>query len=113
MAVQTWLQTPDNRQGWASYFLDQGYAVFLVDVVSVGRSSRLPQTATTGATAVEVAEAFFSASEKFPTNYPQAKLHTQWPGVSLPPTQPGAPNSSPQEERSDKPGMLTNISGTL
>ncbi len=104
MTVQTWLQTPDNRQGWASYFLDQGYTVFLVDVVSVGRSSRLPPTAITGATPVEVAEAFFSASEKFPTNYPQAKLHTQWPGVSLPPTQLCAPNPSPQKARSDGPG---------
>ena len=32
---------------------------------------------------VEVAEAFFSHSEGFPQNYPQAKLHTQWPGAGV------------------------------
>ncbi|KAI9786707.1 MAG: hypothetical protein M1816_007848 [Peltula sp. TS41687] len=41
----TWLQTPDNRQGWASYFVERGYEVYIVDALSVGRS--LQQDLTT------------------------------------------------------------------
>ncbi len=80
---QTWLQTPDNREGWASWFLDQGYAVYIVDETSVGRSTQEDLAGyplRIGATA-EIAEAGFSAPERT-TLYPQAKLHTQWPGVS-------------------------------
>ena len=35
----TWLNTPDSQTGFASYFLSQGYQVYLVDHASVGRSS--------------------------------------------------------------------------
>ena len=33
-----WLNKPDNGTGWASFLLNQGYEVFLVDEWSVGRS---------------------------------------------------------------------------
>jgi pimeloyl-ACP methyl ester carboxylesterase len=32
------LNTPDGRQGWASYFLDQGFIVYLSDQPARGRS---------------------------------------------------------------------------
>ena len=35
-----WLNTPDNRKGWASYFLDAGYPVYIVDITGNGRSSQ-------------------------------------------------------------------------
>jgi pimeloyl-ACP methyl ester carboxylesterase len=35
-----WLNTPDNRKGWASYFAEKGYLVYIVDITAVGRSSQ-------------------------------------------------------------------------
>ncbi|KAI3536256.1 hypothetical protein CSPX01_10885 [Colletotrichum filicis] len=35
----TWLNTPDNRPGWATYFLQQGHTVYLVDTAAIGRST--------------------------------------------------------------------------
>jgi pimeloyl-ACP methyl ester carboxylesterase len=34
--------TPDGREGWAQYFLRQGYAVYVVDQVGRGRSPLHP-----------------------------------------------------------------------
>ncbi|KAL8999158.1 MAG: hypothetical protein Q9169_001937 [Polycauliona sp. 2 TL-2023] len=79
----TWLNTPDNRKGWASYFLEQGYLVHLVDITNVGRSSRPPTTQAYLPTSVESAEQVFASPEKFPNTYPQARLHTQFPGTGL------------------------------
>ncbi|KAI4107845.1 MAG: hypothetical protein LQ339_002455 [Xanthoria mediterranea] len=79
----TWLNTPDNRKGWASYFLEQGYLVHLIDITNVGRSSRPPSTPSYLPTSVESAEQVFASPEKFPETYPQARLHTQWPGRGL------------------------------
>ena len=76
--------TPDGREGWAQYFVRRGYAVYIVDQVARGRSahwngyygevqpSRLSQV-----------EERFVAPERFPV-WPQAKLHTQWPGTGRP-----------------------------
>ena len=80
---QLWLNTPDNRKGWASYFIDQGYTVYILDIVANGRSSQndvasFPLIA--GSTDVNT-EAGFTAPEKNTAySYPQAVNHTQWPG---------------------------------
>src|SRR5215469_2590086 len=37
-----WLGTPDGREGWADYFLSQGYVVYLVDQPARGRSAWHP-----------------------------------------------------------------------
>lgn len=78
----TWLNTPDNRPGFASYFVGQGYQVYLVDFNSVGRSAAVdPATfPAAGVTTVEVLEVGFTAVAEFGA-YPQARLHTQWPGT--------------------------------
>lgn len=34
--VETWLNTPDNRKGFASMLLDLGYRVYVVDQTSLG-----------------------------------------------------------------------------
>lgn len=34
----TWMQTPDGRRGWAHFFVDQGYIVYLTDQPARGRS---------------------------------------------------------------------------
>ena len=35
--------TPDGREGWAQFFLRQGYAVYVVDQAGRGRSAYLKQ----------------------------------------------------------------------
>ncbi|KAM9880315.1 hypothetical protein VD0002_g7182 [Verticillium dahliae] len=80
----TWLNTPDGRQGWASYFVDQGFQVYLVDIVAVGRSANADTTtfSMTPGTSIEILEQGFTAVERFNT-YPQSQLHTQWPGAGV------------------------------
>ena len=41
--------TPDGREGWAQYFVRQGYAVYVVDQPGRGRSGYLPATYGPGA----------------------------------------------------------------
>lgn len=77
--MQNWLNTPDGREGWASYFLKQGYTVYLTDQAQRGRSPYLPGEGELSAFPVETIEKQFTAPKDFPS-YPQAALHTQWPG---------------------------------
>ncbi|RDW59612.1 hypothetical protein BP6252_12699 [Coleophoma cylindrospora] len=76
-----WLNTPDNRKGFASYFLDKGYQVYVVDQTSVGRATSEDLTdyvMRIGSTS-EITEAGFTAPQ-ISDAYPQSQLHTQWPG---------------------------------
>lgn len=81
IAGSTWLNTPDNREGWASYFLRRGYVVYLLDSNSIGRSAENDMSGFTmvAGTSNENVESGFTAVELY-DYYPQAKLHTQWPG---------------------------------
>ena len=78
--ASNWMGTPDGRAGWADYFLEQGYVVYLVDQPARGRSPwhpsvngplqmRPPSWVEQRFTAPEVAHI-----------WPQARKHTQWPG---------------------------------
>jgi pimeloyl-ACP methyl ester carboxylesterase len=73
-------QTPDGREGWEQFFLRNGYAVYVVD--QVGRGKAAYQADVYGPTTkpdVENIEQRFTASERY-NLWPQAHLHTQWPG---------------------------------
>lgn len=85
--VQNWLNTPDGRKGWASWFIDQGYEIFIIDQTVRARSAWMPGNGTQVTYSAEIIEQRFTAPEKFML-WPQASLHTQWPGVriSVPPT---------------------------
>jgi pimeloyl-ACP methyl ester carboxylesterase len=76
--------TPDGREGWAQYFVRQGYAVYVVDQPGRGRSGYLPSTYGP-ARNVESSNSFarFVSQEKSKL-WPQAALHTQWPGSGNP-----------------------------
>jgi pimeloyl-ACP methyl ester carboxylesterase len=76
---QNWLNTPDGRPGWASYFLTLGYTIYLTDQAQRGRSPWLPGESQLSLFPVETFEKQFTAPQNFPS-YPQAALHTQWPG---------------------------------
>jgi pimeloyl-ACP methyl ester carboxylesterase len=76
----TWMQTADGRRGWAHYFVDQGYIVYITDQPARGRSVYNAQYQ--GKQIVGAA----SGSERSNTaivelgTWPQAKLHTQGAG---------------------------------
>jgi pimeloyl-ACP methyl ester carboxylesterase len=76
--------TPDGREGWAQYFVRQGYAVYVVDQVGRARSGYLA-AAYGPMHNVERSNALprFVAQEKYKL-WPQAVLHTQWPGTGDP-----------------------------
>jgi pimeloyl-ACP methyl ester carboxylesterase len=76
--------TPDGRDGWAQYFVRQGYAVYVVDQVGRARSGYLA-AAYGPMHNVERSNALprFVAQEKYKL-WPQAVLHTQWPGTGDP-----------------------------
>jgi pimeloyl-ACP methyl ester carboxylesterase len=76
--------TPDGREGWAQYFLRRGYAVYVVDQPGRGRAA-YEARAYGPATPVnfETARSRFAAPERF-NLWPQARLHTQWPGKAEP-----------------------------
>lgn len=80
MTGTNWLNTPDGRPGWASYFLEQGYEIYIVDQPARGRSIWLPTSGITLKTySAEYIETHFTATS-FYHLWPQAVLHTQWPG---------------------------------
>ena len=77
------LGTPDGREGWADYFLKQGYAVYVVDQPGRARSgyfaevygrARQPNTKA-------MSDRFTAPARA--NEYPQARLHTQWPGAGV------------------------------
>ena len=76
--------TPDGREGWAQYFVRRGYAVYIVDQVARGRSAHWNEYyGAVQPSRLSQVEERFVAPERFPV-WPQAKLHTQWPGTGKP-----------------------------
>jgi pimeloyl-ACP methyl ester carboxylesterase len=85
-AIQTGINftgTPDGRMGWAEYFLRQGYPVYVVDQPGRARASysadlQGPQAFPD----LDSTEQRFTAPARFKL-WPQARLHTQWPGTGM------------------------------
>ena len=79
-----WIGTPDGREGWQQYFLRRGYTVYVIDQVARGRAPYHqefygPQSNQDLTFDLQR----FAAGEKY-NLWPQAKLHTQWPGKAEP-----------------------------
>jgi pimeloyl-ACP methyl ester carboxylesterase len=77
--------TPDGRRGWAHDFLLAGYAVYVIDQAGRGRSNYAESlygdyTGVKGPAAD--CEIRFTAPETI-GNWPNAALHTQWPGTGV------------------------------
>ena len=85
-AIQTgtnFTGTPDGRMGWAEYFLRRGYAVYVID--QPGRARASYNASADGPQAfpdLVNTEQRFTAPERF-NLWPQAHLHTQWPGTGM------------------------------
>ncbi len=76
--------TPDGREGWAQFFLRQGYAVYVVDQPGRGRAAYEPgRYGPASRVDLETTRRRFVAPERF-NLWPQAHLHTQWPGTGEP-----------------------------
>ncbi|TGJ79911.1 hypothetical protein E0Z10_g8847 [Xylaria hypoxylon] len=75
-----WLTKPDGQPGWASYFLSQGFECYLVDLPFRGRSPWHPDDGELITFPAEAMQKLFATGQKY-GNWPQAKLHTQWPGT--------------------------------
>jgi pimeloyl-ACP methyl ester carboxylesterase len=92
-AAQTatnWMGTPDGRKGWAEYFVEQGYVVYMIDQPMRGRSAWHPADGATRMFTAEQEAFQFTAIETKGT-WPQAKKHTQWPGEGANKGQKGDP----------------------
>src|SRR5262245_4743880 len=77
------LGTPDGRKGWAEYFLEQGYAVYVVDQPARARSGYFTEVyGETRRPNTDAMSRRFTAPGNH-ADYPQAKLHTQWPGKGV------------------------------
>ncbi len=71
--------TPDGRKGWADYFVEQGYTVYVVDQPARGRSAYNESIAPVVRFPANQLESRFTATARS-NLWPQAKLHTQFPG---------------------------------
>lgn len=76
-----WLNTPDNRKGWASLFLDAGYLVYVVDITANGRSGQNDLTTypLKLSSTVLIHEDDYTAPELIDP-YPQSLGHDRWVG---------------------------------
>jgi pimeloyl-ACP methyl ester carboxylesterase len=80
-----WLNKPDGGSGWATYFLKQGYIIYIIDQTERARSPWNPAGNTTLTTyTAEDLQRRFTATQNY-NLWPQAGLHTQWNGVSSTP----------------------------
>ncbi len=71
--------TPDGRKGWVDFFVDKGYAVYIVDQPTRGRSAWNDSVGPlTRFSAMQLEQRFTNAAQH--KLWPQAALHTQWPG---------------------------------
>src|SRR5262252_8402258 len=76
--------TPDGREGWAQFFLRDGYAVYVVDQPGRGRAAyQAERYGSLGTLSLEGTQQRFVAPERY-NLWPQAHLHTQWPGAGKP-----------------------------
>ena len=77
------LETPDGRPGWASFFLSHGYTVYLSDQPMRGRSAWNPSLGAINIGSTALVQRLFTNFQAT-GQWPQAKLHTQWPGTGQP-----------------------------
>jgi pimeloyl-ACP methyl ester carboxylesterase len=76
----TWMQTADGRRGWAHFFVDQGYIVYITDQPARGRSAYNAQHQGKQIVGAAAGSERNNTAIRELGTWPQAKLHTQYPG---------------------------------
>jgi pimeloyl-ACP methyl ester carboxylesterase len=81
-----WLGTPDGRPGWATFLVQTGYPVYVVDRPGHGRAPFHPDVLGPGGDLFtrELISALMTNAAAGPMAHPTAHLHTQWPGSGDP-----------------------------
>ena len=74
------LGTPDGRPGWGQFFAAKGYDVYVVDQVGRGRSGQSPESYGPYMRLSTYDMASIYTGQENYRLFPQASLHTQWPG---------------------------------
>src|SRR5215213_8535521 len=74
-----WMGTPDRRKGWADFFVEQGYIVYMLEQPMRGRSDWHAIDGPRRMFTVEEEQRLFTDNPGS-ANWPQAKKQTQWPG---------------------------------
>lgn len=89
--AMNWMTTPDGRQGWAEAFAQRGWKVVMIDQPARGRSAWQPGVdgKLTSIDAPRIVQQF--TAPEIAAKWPQAKLHTQWPGSGPNKGRPGDP----------------------
>jgi len=76
--------TPDGRQGWAEFFLRRGFAVYVVDQPTYGRSPWNEEIdGPMNHAPADYTQRQYTATARFKP-WPQAEKHTQSPGGDAP-----------------------------
>jgi pimeloyl-ACP methyl ester carboxylesterase len=74
-----WMGTPDGRKGWADFFVEQGYIVYMLEQPMRGRSDWHAVDGPRRMFTVEEEQRLFTDNAGS-ANWSQAKKQTQWPG---------------------------------
>ena len=104
-----WMTTPDGRSGWVTQLLQDGYAVYLVDLPGLGRvpySVELHGPYGQAPTYEQIQRALGAAGATPGTSPASARLHTQWPadGTRAPADESSERARSAREWRVRRPG---------
>jgi pimeloyl-ACP methyl ester carboxylesterase len=88
--ITNFLSTPDGRDGWAKFFVDRGWAVYLMDQPGRGASGYNREAyGPASRQSPLLLEQRFTAPQDFapkpgaPYGWPQARLHRNWPGTGV------------------------------
>ncbi|KAL1798982.1 hypothetical protein ACET3X_003019 [Alternaria dauci] len=78
------LVKPDGGMSWTSHFLAAGHTVYIIDQTFRGRSAWAPRAGADAPTtySAEIIQQRFTAPLQYRL-WPQATLHTQWPGTGV------------------------------
>ena len=79
-----WLTKPDGHPGWAVFFAERGHRVYVPQLPFQGESDPSIYYERVKKISPQTIENLYTAVDKTNNSeWPAARKHTQWPGVSL------------------------------
>lgn len=85
------MSKPDGNEGWATFFVDKGFTVYVIDLPACGRSNELDgqaldwkklATETASMSKNFIEKELTAIGNSGPVRWLAAARHSQWPGVS-------------------------------